>query len=103
MLKRFAAASSTRTPSGTTSVPMPSPGMTAILWGLLMFLPHEIGDVLQQKLRRFLRNVVTAGQGLAVERGGQRRPFGERVEAALDHAVLAPQHAGGACNAPAGV
>ena len=27
----LAAASSTRTPSGTTSLPMPSPGMTAML------------------------------------------------------------------------
>ena len=29
--KRFAAASTTRIPSGTTSLPIPSPGMTAIL------------------------------------------------------------------------
>src|SRR5690606_38796175 len=103
MPKRRAAASSTRTPSGTTSLPMPSPGMTAILCVLLMRLPHEVGDVLQQEIRSLLRDVMTAGQGLAVEIDGQRFPFGERVEAALDDAVAAPQHARGALDAAAGV
>ena len=35
-LKHLAAASSTRSPSGTTSLPMPSPGITASLYFLLV-------------------------------------------------------------------
>src|SRR5690606_11893225 len=42
MPKRRPAASSTRMPSGTTSLPMPSPGMTAIRYLLTPRLPPEI-------------------------------------------------------------
>jgi hypothetical protein len=42
-MPKRAAASSTRRPSGMTSVPMPSPAMTAMRWGVMVELVHAIG------------------------------------------------------------
>src|SRR5689334_19156347 len=89
------AASSTRWPSGTTSLPMPSPATTAIRYFLLraffasamdkalQLLDHEFGNLFGQ--------VVAGGKRAAAYMISHAAPFVHRLEAALDHAVLPPE------------
>jgi hypothetical protein len=72
-----AAASITRMPSGMTSLPMPSPAITAMrfllmrnsfCWmkrGRMKSMVEEGCDLGQQQLRRFFGNVVATGQAPA--------------------------------------
>ncbi|WP_343230682.1 hypothetical protein [Salinicola acroporae] len=67
-------------------------------------LPHEVGELLEERIRRFLGKIMATGQGATLDAvTGNRPPFAYGIEAALDHAVLAPPHRQRNLKMPAGI
>src|SRR5665213_302664 len=87
-----AAASRTRRPSGMTSVPMPSPGMTAILCLAMFSWLEKLLDLSEQRFRRFFWDVVSAIEFASADGFGDAAPIRQGLETSLNNSVDAPQN-----------
>src|SRR4051812_32806162 len=104
MPKRLATSSRTRTPSGITSVPMPSPGMTAMRWGVMVsVLLDECVDLCKQLGRSLLGDVVAAVDRPARHAARCPPPRRQHVEAGAHRTVLRPEQPQRAIDEPAGL
>src|SRR5665213_2893423 len=87
-----AAASSTRMPSGMTSVPMPSPGMTAILCLAMFSWFEKLLDLSEQSFGRFFGDIVSAIELASADGFGDAAPIRQGIETSLNNSVDAPQN-----------